>query len=389
MELEELITTMDKVAANLAKMTAVWERAQPMLPSGPSRGRTPEYEDLARGWNDLRSGLPPIDGWTITSPLPDQDDIGSEYIDYFEVGESPHAVHEAVEQPGRDLAEYRFRLRRAQRRAIRERLIELTGLAEATIARINAVEREDVKELVTGPDVVVVREAVSEIERLLGDTVTRTGRWGYLHRHLAFGQDQDWHDIANFDWPTIRVDIDAATFGDTDPIPVDQADLGVAAMSHPTGGVTTALDWTSIDAEQFERLLYDLLRGLPGYQNVELLMRTNAPDRGRDLSLERVIDDAGGGVRTERVLVQAKHFTTRSVRPTDILETLANVGSWEPPPVRFVVIATSGRFTADAVTLTDHHNAAGKQPQIELWPENRLETLLAQRADLIASHRLR
>jgi len=31
------------------------------------------------------------------------------------------------------------------------------------------------------------------------------------------------------------------------------------------------------------------------------------------------------------------------------------------------------RFTADAVRIVDQHNVLGKQPQIEMWPDNRTE----------------
>jgi hypothetical protein len=139
--------------------------------------------------------------------------------------------------------------------------------------------------------------------------------------------------------------------------------------------------WDAIDDDGFERLLFDLLRGLPNYQNVEWLMKTRAPDRGRDLSLERILRDGGGTTRTERVIVQAKHWTAKSVAPVDVAATLAALPMWEPPVIRALIIATSGRFTADAVAVVNKHNTDGKMPFIELWPESRLEVLLAQRPD--------
>lgn len=51
--------------------------------------------------------------------------------------------------------------------------------------------------------------------------------------------------------------------------------------------MTTALRCDSITDEGFERLLFDLLRGLEGYDNVDWLMKTNASDRGRDLTVYR------------------------------------------------------------------------------------------------------
>lgn len=63
--------------------------------------------------------------------------------------------------------------------------------------------------------------------------------------------------------------------------------------------------------------LFDILRGLEGYQNDEWLMKTNAPDRGRDLSFKQVNLDSSSTIRTERVKVQAKHYTYNSVGPSD------------------------------------------------------------------------
>jgi hypothetical protein len=68
---------------------------------------------------------------------------------------------------------------------------------------------------------------------------------------------------------------------------------------------------------------------------------------------------------------------------------LTSIKLWEPPVVRGLIIATSGRFTADAVTWAERHNDSGAAPFIELWANSRLETLLAQKPYLAAAHGLR
>jgi hypothetical protein len=60
--LDDLLQVMDRGTANLATLDAVWERAQPMIPTGPSRGSSREYNDLRRSWGSLLPGMPPIDG---------------------------------------------------------------------------------------------------------------------------------------------------------------------------------------------------------------------------------------------------------------------------------------------------------------------------------------
>ena len=273
-----------------------------------------------------------------------------------------------AQRPGKDLAEYRYRLNRAHRRATRERFQQVTAAIDAGLSRLLRGVPRDSLERLEGPDVDQLTAAVGEIERLLGDTAQRRGRWGDLHRHIHFGQGHDWHDIHELDWPSVRSDIEAAAFSDPDPLPVPDMDLGQAAAGHLTGTATIALPWDRLDDDGFERLLYDLLRDFPEHHNVQWLMQTRAPDRGRDLSLDRVLRDSTGSVRSERVIVQAKHWLKRSVGPAEVANTVAVIKLWPPPVVRGLIIATSGRFSADAVAWTDRHNNDGAVPLIDLWP---------------------
>jgi hypothetical protein len=389
MELEALLNTMDRAAANLEKLERVWERAQPFIPTGPAAGSNPEYDDLRRVWADLLEGLPPINGWTVTELLPDIDAIGQGFLDYADLGEPPFALLNDCEAPGRELAEYRHRLKRARRRATSERLEQLVSTVDVLLPQVIDGLPRDSRDRIESADADEVRDAVDQIGRLMADTAEREGRWGDLYRHLWFGQGVDWHDIADHDWPSVRADVEAGAFADTDPLPVPSIDLGAAAAGELTGDVTVALPWERLDDDGFERLLFDLLRSYRNHQNVQWLMKTRAPDRGRDLSFERRLPDATGGVRIERVMVQAKHWLTKSVSPADIAATLAVVGQWEPPVIRGLIIATSGRFTQDAVAAAERHNDKGLLPLIELWPESKLEMLLSQKPGIAAGHGLR
>ncbi|BBZ53005.1 hypothetical protein MHEI_47220 [Mycobacterium heidelbergense] len=68
---------------------------------------------------------------------------------------------------------------------------------------------------------------------------------------------------------------------------------------------------------------------------------------------------------------------------------MSTLSLWEPPAIRALILATSGRFTTDAVAVAEKHNRDGKMPFIELWPDSRLETLLSERPELTAGYRLR
>ncbi|WP_413100273.1 restriction endonuclease [Streptomyces sp. Inha503] len=389
MDLEELLRAMDRTAANLRKLDSVWERAKPFIPTGPQRGSDAQYDGLRAAWADLLPGLPRIDGWTITELLPDIDEMGQAFIDYLDIGEPPIDVHAAGDRPGADLAAYRYRLDRARRRAARSRLEQLVSTVDAALPiALGGTERGSLERL-ENEQTVEIEAAIGEIARLLGEDAESIDRWWDLHRHMRFSQRQDWHDIVEFDWPAVRAGIEAKSLGDSDPLPVPDIDLGQAASGDLTGAATLALPWELLNDDGFERLLYDLLRDIPEHQNVEWLMQTRAPDRGRDLSMDRVLRDGSGGVRTERVIVQAKHWRSRSVNAAAVSETATAGKLWGPPLVRGIVIATSGRFTADAVSWAERHNSEGTAPYIELWPDSRLETLLAQRPHMAAAHGLK
>lgn len=102
-----------------------------------------------------------------------------------------------------------------------------------------------------------------------------------------------------------------------------------------------------------------------------------------------MVPDALGDVRRERVIVQCRHWLTKSTKPEDCAETVAKMSLWEPPLVNVLVIATSGRFTSDAVQWVEGHNEKGASPRVEMWPDSRLETLLSQRAPLVREFGLR
>jgi hypothetical protein len=81
--------------------------------------------------------------------LPKADEIGQMYADYFEIGEPPTGAMEAAEEPGRALDDYRFRLARARRRAIRERLQELTLTINDLLPKILRGVPRDSRKMIT------------------------------------------------------------------------------------------------------------------------------------------------------------------------------------------------------------------------------------------------
>jgi hypothetical protein len=395
MDLERALEQFDAVETNLRRLEKVWDEMQQIIPDGVAfLGTSPEglrYAELQRSYSQISSGIPAIDGYQITYIPADVDVIAQERLDAMELGEFEVRVsveQRYLEEPTREIDEYRSRFRRARRELIRARLQELIALISRLLASLTEsipgyneqVEGEDWDELV---------EAFQQVERLAGSQIPRVGRWSDLRRHLRFGQGGDLHDIANMDWPSVRSDIEASLYSELEPIPVGTEDLGLLVQAKPTGTVTIKLQWGAISAENFERLIFNLISDAEEYVNPQWLMQTNASDRGRDLSVDRIITDALSGTQRQRVIIQAKHWTKKSVRPIDVTETLTGISSWEPPVIHSLIIATSGRFTADAVALIEKHNNEGNRPQIEMWAESHLELLLARRPHLVAEFNLR
>jgi hypothetical protein len=387
-DLNRAIADFDATETTLRRLESVWERLTALVPQGIAFvGDSPEgieYEDLCRAFRDLTEGLPPIDSFRIAAEPTPLDDIAQSRFDAQEIGyiEAITNVEAGIAQPGEAIREYRFRFNRARRRVARDRILELITEIEGHLQSLtNRIDSGT--EPIADPEWDQLREAVSEIERLAGSSTPRRGRWGELHRHLAWAQGVDLHDIAIHDWPSVLADINAALYTDVEPMPVSGVDLGELAESHPEGRVSTKLHWPAIDDEGFERLIFNLISNTPGYENSRWLTKPHAPDGGRDLSVERVHIDLLGGTKRQRVIISCKHWLSKSIGPDVVHAALARVPLSEPPPVDVVVIATSGRFTNDAVRVIDHHNNTGLRPEIEPWAESHLEGLLAQRPDLV------
>jgi hypothetical protein len=165
--------------------------------------------------------------------------------------------------------------------------------------------------------------------------------------------------------------------------------MGYSPVDLPVRRAGLELAWQSIDSATFERLIFQLVADTEGYENVDWLMHTNAPDHGRDVSAVRMRRDPLSGHSSQRVAIQCKHWRSRPVRDVDVNAAIVSIGHWQDPPFDVLVIATSGRFTSDAVAWIERYNARGDRPSIEVWNDARLEVLLNERTHLIRTFELR
>lgn len=379
--------------ANLIKIEKVLGEIEAAIPNGIAFGEIPEYEENCRSFYALLSSLPKIDQWKPSIALMELDEIAQNRFDAQEVGEIECvvSVERQIGEPAKLLREYRHRFNQKRRELIRDALTELIDAIDANLRELSKLLQEDTQSngTIESTELDQLKENVAQINTLIGSSVTKPARWSDLHRHMHFGMFGDLHDIVEHDWPSVKAGLKKSLYGEREPVPVEVEDLGALVSKKPRGPVATKLLWETLKDEDFERLIFALISSERGYENSEWLMKTNAPDRGRDLSVYRVHTDALGGTIRQRVIIQCKHWMSKSVSPSEIAILREQMRLWEPPRVDVHVIATSGRFTSDAVAMIEKQNHSDSALRIEMWPESHLERLLASRPAIIGEFSLR
>jgi hypothetical protein len=390
--LDDALRIFGAAEANLAKLERLWKEIHQLTPSGIEFGRNVEYDDRARSYRALLAALPLIEGWKPEALPTDLDDLAQWRLDAHEVGEieAQVSVERAVEAPGEELAEYRFRLDTTRRALIRQALVdrmqEFDDLLESI--RRGLIEEPPNHQSIESDQWTALGNIVKQIELLLGSSVGLPPRWSDLRRHLHFALYGDFLDIEKFDWPQSKAGLMSGLYGANEPIPVDVEDLGTLVGKAPSGPIATELKWAALSAANFERLVFALIAQEGNYENAQWLTHPNAPDRGRDLSAQRVFADALTGKISQRVIIQCRHRAA-SVGVADMAELKEQMKLWEPPKVDLLIIATTGRFTTDAVAWIERHNQSDSGLRFEMWPDSHFEHLLASRPSLIAEFGLR
>ncbi len=383
LDLDAALKQFERAAANLEKAERVWAGI------AAANLTAEEHDDSVRHFVDLAAALPPIDGLRVESMPMSLTEMQLARFDAFELGEaSLHVqVEEQIEAPGAELAAYRHSFNRARRKIVRDRMIDIAKSVDVLIAAMQAHRAAGQPK--SRDHWSALEPQIAELERLLGDSTGRPSRWSDLRRHLSFWEDVDLHDILDKDWPSVKADLDQFFYDEFEPMPVDVDDLGALVSARPTGPVTTGLEWSHLNADSFERLLFQLVSSEIGYENANWLMKTNAADQGRDVEVYRVTVDGLSGTRRERVIVQCKHWQSRTVGRDELVLCVEAVQLWEPPRVDLLLVATSGRFSKDAVAWREKRELERTFPRVELWPDSHLEMLLARRPHLIATFGLR
>lgn len=382
----------EMVEANLVKAERLLDEIDGAIPQGIVFGSNPDYESNCYHFDALYAALPKIKGWKPDIHLLELDEIAQNRLDAQELGEIEYtiSVERSIEEPSKTLRKYRMQFDQMRRELVRDALQELISGVDDCIHVLSQLPEPNEKHLeVSHQKFEELKQNFAQINVLMGSSMSKPPRWNDLGRHIHFGLYSDLQDIIQHDWPAVRAGLQKAMYGDNEPIPVGIEDLETLVIAKPRGAVATKLRWDSLSEEQFERLIFALVASEPGYENAAWLTKTEAPDRGRDVSVFRVQTDTLGGTMRQRVIIQCKHWLAKSVGIAEIATLREQMKTWEPPRVDIHVIATSGRFTSDAILAVEKHNHSDSALRIEMWPESHLELLLATRPALIAEFGLR
>lgn len=396
--LNEALKHFEATEANLVKSEKLLNDIRAAIPDGiVFASDNLQYDDKCRSFHRLWNSLPKLNDWKPSISLLTLDEIAQIRFDAREVDELECyiATENSITEPIQILHEYRYRFNQIRKELVRNSLEELVCTIDKELSILSNIfgNCEDDSPLwdrpITNNSIATLTNNISQIDTLLGSSIKRPARWTDLQRHLHFGLYGDLYDIIERDWPVVKVELQKSLYGEDDPIPVEVEDLAIITKKNPKGPVTTKLHWDRLNEDDFERLIFTLISSESGYENPEWLMKTNAPDHGRDLSVYRVINDSLGGTIRHRVIIQCRHWLSKSISPTDVAVLQQQILMWQPPRVDVIVIATSGRFTCDAVSIIEKINEADNALRIEKWPESHLERLLASRPAIIAEFGLR
>ncbi len=393
--LNEALRQFEATEANLAKLETLWQEIKSTIPDGICFGDDTDgrYDDLCRAFGDVLAGTPLIDGWKPPLCLYELNEIGQMRYDADIVGEFDcyARTEELIFEQERHLKAYSYRLSKRRRDLVRGKLLEVIDCIDADLQELFDLypDKYDYsRDPITAESWDRFKQHFAIVDTLLGSEA-RPQRWSEVKRRIVFGELRDVYPLRTMDWPSVRSGISRALYAESDPIPVEVTDLGTLVEEKPSGEVVTKLKWESLSPADFERLVFCLISESAGYENPKWLTSTNAADRGRDLSVTRVMEDALVGTMRYRVIIQCKHWLSKSVSLDDIASIAAQMKLWEPPRVDVLVVATSGRFTTDAVDYVEKSNQSDCNLRIEMWAESHLERLLASRPALIAEFALR
>ncbi len=391
-DINDALRQFEITEANLKKLERLWSDLKGIIPRGVAYVESTAYDEKSLAFREILKSMPTIQGFEIADCLLDLSTIAQMRFQANELEEFDYTLstEKAIYEQGHLLTEYRFRLEQARKSLVRNTALNLIRQIDNMVVKLQ--DKVNMRRSILPRTIKktwdILSLSVNQLDVLLG-SLPRPSRWEHLQRHLHFGEMVDLRDIIETDWPESRPGLERTLYGANDPIPVQPKDLTDLVDASPVGNVAVGLAWDNLTDEDFERLIFALITDTAGFENAKWLSKTHAADKGRDLSVDVVSKNELCGSRRERMIIQCRHLLSKSISSKDVADLKMLISLWEPPRIDRLVIATSGRFTSDAIALVEKHNESHSALRIEMWPESHLEALLAKRPAIVAEFGLR
>lgn len=391
--IHEIIKTIEIVETHLQYLEELWEKIKSEIPSDVAFGESNSYTENCLEFNNIQKKLPAIDGVTLDAHILDLDTISQMRFDIMEIGgdiESKIALENAIYQPEKALVTYRHQFETYRKTLCRKPLKRLIATIDDSFNFIDPIISDlPITSPVKGEQWREFSANFNLLRSLVGKLLSKYRSWENLTRHLHFALVQDYNDIKKHDWPSLKSSLLNDTHSTLDDIPVKLEDLNELEKAEISETITNKLNWAALSPDDFERLIFNLITNAKDYENATWVTQTNAPDRGRDIAADQIFSDSLCGVKRRRVLIQCKHWIKKSISPVDFVTLREQIKAWQPPRIDLLIIASSGRFTADAVAAIERHNVSDSSLEVAMWPESHLEKILATKPMLVTQFGLR
>jgi len=142
------------------------------------------------------------------------------------------------------------------------------------------------------------------------------------------------------------------------------------------------IDWSLIDPEQFEKLIYFLLDSI-GMKNI--IWRkggsgVSATDSGRDLEFEDHVIGRDDSVRIEKWWIEVK-YRSNTLEKTKVQETLINAIGF--PNLNVIGIATNNVITNPTRDWIENFKEQHKDKRIVIWEGHKIEKIINDHPTLV------
>ena len=159
----------EAVEANLGKAERLLGALMEAVPQGIQFGSTAEYDQTWREFHDIIAALPKIDGWKADIYVMDLDEVAQQRLDASELGEIEFSisVETRLNEPPKQLADYRYRFNKKRRQLVRDAINELIDRADQRVrqlARLSAADEGH--HTVESPDFEGLKADVAELAML-------------------------------------------------------------------------------------------------------------------------------------------------------------------------------------------------------------------------------